>query len=60
MTCVGSFRSEALDPGHDRALYRSRLTVVWFQPTPRIPSGCDTETALLDLDWEQLATDEEL
>lgn len=60
VTCVGSFRSEALDPGHDRALYRSRLTVVWFQPTPLIPSGCDAETALLDMDWEQLATDEEL
>ncbi|CAL9491826.1 hypothetical protein SUDANB21_03270 [Streptomyces sp. enrichment culture] len=60
VTCVGSFRSEALDPGHDRALYRSRLTVVWFQPTSRIPSGCDAETELLDMDWERLATDEEL
>ncbi|MFZ4190881.1 hypothetical protein [Streptomyces pseudogriseolus] len=60
VTCVGHFRSEALDPGHDRALYRSRLTVAWFQPTTRIPSGCDAETALLDLDWERLATDEEL
>ncbi|MFF9142898.1 hypothetical protein ACF09G_35735 [Streptomyces albogriseolus] len=60
VTCVGSFRSEALDPGHDRALYRSRLTVVWFQPSPRLPSGCDAETALLDMDWEQLAIDEEL
>ncbi|CAL9486280.1 hypothetical protein SUDANB146_03365 [Streptomyces sp. enrichment culture] len=60
VTCVGSFRSEALAPGRDRALYRSRLTVVWFQPTSRVPSGCDAETALLDMDWERLATDEEL
>lgn len=60
VTCVGSFRSEALDPDHDRALYRSRLTVVWFQPTSRIPSGRDAESALLDVDWERLATDEEL
>lgn len=60
VTCVGSFRSEPLDPGHDRALYRSRLTVAWFQPTSHIPSGYDAETELLDVDWEQLATDEEL
>ncbi|MEW1680546.1 hypothetical protein [Streptomyces sp. NPDC093594] len=60
VTCVGSFRSEALDPDHDRALYRSRLTVAWFQPTSHIPSGRDAESALLDVDWERLATDEEL
>ena len=60
VTCVGSFRSEALDPAHDRALYRSRLTVVWFQPSPRVPSGCDAEPSLRDLSWERLAEDEEL
>ncbi|GHH95252.1 hypothetical protein [Streptomyces capillispiralis] len=60
VTCVGSFRSGALDPAHDRALYRSRLTVVWFQPTPRVPSDCDAEPALREVSWEHLATDEEL
>jgi hypothetical protein len=60
VTCVGSFRSEALDPARDRALYRSRLTVVWFQPTPHVPSGCDAEPALRDVVWEHLAGDEEL
>ncbi|MFF9219928.1 hypothetical protein [Streptomyces viridosporus] len=60
VTCVGSFRSEALDPAHDRALYRSRLTVVWFQTAPHVPSGCDAEPALRDLPWERLAEDEEL
>ncbi|MEU9353375.1 hypothetical protein AB0D65_20800 [Streptomyces griseoloalbus] len=60
VTCVGSFRSEALDPAHDRALYRSRLTVVWFQPAPRVPSGCDAEPGLREVSWEQLATDDEL
>ncbi|MGX1313114.1 hypothetical protein RKD24_003233 [Streptomyces calvus] len=60
VSCVGSFRSAALDPAHDRALYRSVLTVVWFQPTPRVPSGCDAEPALRDMSWDQLATDEEL
>lgn len=60
VTCVGSFRSEALDPAHDRALYRSRLTVIWFQPTSCLPSGHDAEPALRDLPWDRLATDEEL
>ncbi|GGX11593.1 hypothetical protein GCM10010297_36150 [Streptomyces malachitofuscus] len=60
VTCVGSFRSEAVDPAHDRALYRSRLTVIWFQPTSSVPSGCDAEPALRDVSWEQLAVDEEL
>ncbi|MFF8031309.1 MULTISPECIES: hypothetical protein [unclassified Streptomyces] len=60
VSCVGSFRSEALDPARDRSLYRSRLTVVWFQPTPRLPSGCDAEPGLRDVCWERLATDEEL
>ena len=60
VTCVGSFRSTSLEPAHDRALYRSRLTVVWFQPTAHVPSGHDAETGLLDVAWERLATDEEL
>ncbi|MFI2377896.1 hypothetical protein ACH5AO_22970 [Streptomyces sp. NPDC018964] len=60
VTCVGSFRSEALDPAHDRSLYRSRLTVVRFQPSPRVPSGRDAEPSLRDLSWERPAEDEEL
>lgn len=60
VTCVGSFRSEALHPARDRALYRSRLTVVWFQPTSCVPSGRDAEPALRDVSWEHLAADEEL
>ncbi|MFI1419744.1 hypothetical protein ACH4VX_17465 [Streptomyces sp. NPDC020731] len=60
VTYVGSFRSEALDPAHDRSLYRSRLTVAWFQPFPRVPSGRDAEPSLRDLSWERLAEDEEL
>lgn len=60
VTCVGSFRPEALDPARDRSLYRSRLTVVRFQPSPRVPSGCDAEPSLRDLPWERLAEDEEL
>ncbi|MFF5156045.1 hypothetical protein ACFY3N_07290 [Streptomyces sp. NPDC000348] len=60
VTCVGSFRSEALAPAPDHSLYHSRLTVVWFQPSPRVPSGCDAEPALRDLSWERPAEDEEL
>ncbi|MET9150726.1 hypothetical protein ABZX82_05540 [Streptomyces griseoflavus] len=60
VTCVGSFSSEAVDPAHDRVLYRSHLTVVWFQSAPHVPTGCDAEPALRDLSWDLLATDEEL
>ncbi|MER5211345.1 hypothetical protein ABT063_12375 [Streptomyces sp. NPDC002838] len=60
VACVGVFRSTALDPAHDPVLYRSALTVVWFQPTARMPSGCDAEAALRELPWEELARDYEL
>src|SRR5690606_39584224 len=60
VTCVGSFSSAALDPAHDRVLHRSRLTVVWFQPTSLLPSGCDADPRLRQLPWERLAEDDEL
>ncbi len=60
VACVGSFRSMALHPDHDPILFRSALTVVWFQPTTQVPSGCDAETALRDIAWEELARDYEL
>ncbi|EGX56422.1 hypothetical protein SZN_27956 [Streptomyces zinciresistens K42] len=60
VACVGSFRSTALSRAHDPILYRSALTIVWFQPTPRMPYGCDAEAALRDVDWEGLARDYEL
>ncbi|WP_437028346.1 hypothetical protein [Streptomyces sp. enrichment culture] len=59
VTCVGAFRSAALDPAHDPVLHRSRLTVVWFQPTSLLPSDCEAEPGLRDMAWEQLAEDEE-
>ena len=59
VACVGSFRSAALDPAHDPVLYRSALTVVWFQQTTRMPSECDAETSLRTVDWERLARDQE-
>ncbi len=60
VACVGSFRSAALHPDHDPILYRSALTVVWFQPTTQVPSGCDAEAALRDIAWDELARDYEL
>ncbi|MCI3274630.1 hypothetical protein [Streptomyces cylindrosporus] len=60
VACVGAFRSTALDPAHDPVLFRSALTVIWFQSTPRVPSDCDAVTALRDVDWEGLAEDYEL
>ena len=60
VACMGSFRSTALDPSHDPVLYRSTLTVIWFQPTTRIPYDCDAEASLREVDWEGLARDYEV
>ncbi|MFI7408178.1 hypothetical protein ACIBU0_05855 [Streptomyces sp. NPDC049627] len=60
VACVGVFHSTALDADHDPVLYRSALTVIWFQPTPHVPSGCDAEEALREVPWEELARDHEL
>src|SRR5690606_25616597 len=46
VACLGSFRSEPVRPARHHARYRSRLTVVWFQPTARTPSCCAAEPAL--------------
>ncbi|MCZ7462242.1 hypothetical protein [Streptomyces sp. WMMC940] len=60
VACIGAFHSTAVDPDHDPVLYRSGLTVVWFQPTPDIPSGDGAALALRDIHWEELAWDYEL
>ncbi|WP_367322063.1 hypothetical protein [Streptomyces sp. HUAS ZL42] len=60
VACVGAFRSTAIDPAHDPVLYRSALAIIWFQPTPQIPAGCDAEAALREIAWEELARDYEL
>ncbi|MCL8014629.1 hypothetical protein [Streptomyces sp. AS02] len=60
VACVGAFRSTALDRDHDPVLHRSALTIIWFQPTPYVPSGCDAEEALREVPWEELARDYEL
>ncbi|KAB1149260.1 hypothetical protein F7R91_05745 [Streptomyces luteolifulvus] len=60
VACVGTFHSTPLDPAHDPVLYRSSLTVVWFQPAPQVPSDCDAENDLREIAWEELARDHEL
>ncbi|KMS73642.1 hypothetical protein ACM01_18075 [Streptomyces viridochromogenes] len=60
VACVGAFHSTALDRDRDPVLSRSALTIIWFQPTARVPYGCDAEEALRDVDWEGLARDYEL
>ncbi|MFJ4844458.1 hypothetical protein [Streptomyces sp. NPDC088733] len=60
VACIGVFRSTPVDPELDPVLNRSALTVAWFQPTPDVPSGEETDPALRDLPWEELAEDHEL
>ncbi|MFJ8635084.1 hypothetical protein [Streptomyces sp. NPDC093568] len=60
VACVGAFHSAALDRGQDPVLRRSALTIIWFQPTAHMPTGCDAEDALREVDWEGLARDYEL
>lgn len=60
VACIGSFRSGPLDPAHDPVLFRSGLTVVWFQPTTQVPDECEAEADLRELDWTELARDYEL
>ncbi|MFE7856114.1 hypothetical protein [Streptomyces sp. NPDC057403] len=60
VACIGSFRSGPLDPAHDPVLFRSGLTVVWFQPTTQVPDECEADADLRELDWAELARDCEL
>ncbi|MFK0258538.1 hypothetical protein [Streptomyces sp. NPDC090445] len=61
VTCMGFFTSRPVDPAHDPVLYRSGLTLVWFQPTADVPADGDADPAgLHDVPWEEAATDFEL
>jgi hypothetical protein len=60
VTCVGFFRSSAVDPALDPVLHRSALAVAWFQATPDIPSGHTADPALRAIPWEEAAQDFEL
>lgn len=60
VACMGVFGSTAVAPELDPVLYRSALTVVWFQSLPDVPSGEDADRALRSIRWEDLAQDYEL
>ncbi|MFD7816142.1 hypothetical protein ACFV6E_24925 [Streptomyces sp. NPDC059785] len=61
VACIGAFRSAVVAPDHDPVLYRSALTVVWFQSTSHVPSDDpDDPHGLRDLPWDELAQDYEL
>ncbi|MBD0844721.1 hypothetical protein [Streptomyces sp. TRM68416] len=60
VACVGSFHSTPLTPSNDPVLHRSHLVLIWFQPTPTVPSGCEAVPELREVDWEGLARDHEL
>ncbi|CAM5273986.1 hypothetical protein GCM10010329_46090 [Streptomyces spiroverticillatus] len=60
VTCVGLFRSDAVEADHHPVGYRSALVVGWFQATADLPSGEDADAALRSIPWEQLAQDYEL
>ncbi|WP_121701049.1 hypothetical protein, partial [Streptomyces sp. E5N298] len=60
VACVGRFSSTPLTPANDPLTYRSGLTVLWFQPTTRLPAPYDPDPPLRDVDWPTLARDYEL
>ncbi|WP_328561441.1 hypothetical protein [Streptomyces coelicoflavus] len=60
VSCVGRFSSTPLSPARDPITHRSGLTVIWLQPTTRVPDTYDTDPALHDVAWTSLAQDYEL
>ncbi|MBC9713608.1 hypothetical protein H9Y04_13625 [Streptomyces sp. TRM66268-LWL] len=60
VACIGAFRSTAVSPELDPVLYRSALTVIWFQTGLDVPSGEDADLALRRIPWDELAQDHEL
>ncbi|WP_338058672.1 hypothetical protein [Streptomyces mangrovisoli] len=60
IACTGTFHSAPLDPSHDPSLYRSTLTIVWFQHTPTLPTATGTDPPLHTVPWDHLARDRRL
>ncbi|MBO2454453.1 hypothetical protein J4573_45710 [Actinomadura barringtoniae] len=58
--CRGAFRARPVDDALDAVLYRSELTVVWFQKDLGGPVADFVTVALADLAWDDLAEDFEL
>jgi hypothetical protein len=60
VTCRATLNSTPVEPDHNPVLYRSWLTVVWFQPDLAAPLGECINAILADLPWGDLAEDQEL
>ncbi|GAA1989173.1 hypothetical protein [Catenulispora subtropica] len=58
--CRGAFQSDRVDERLDDVLYRSYLTVVWFQEGLDGTVADFVTAALSSLQWEQFAEDSEL
>jgi len=58
--CRADFRSYPVDEERDPVLYRSYLTVYWFQDDLDEPVPAFATAAVRDLDWRGLAGDREL
>jgi hypothetical protein len=57
VACLGVFDSSEIEPEHDDGWWYSVLTVVWFQPEPRVPGPDYAPPGLRELAWEELARD---
>ncbi len=55
--CVGRFHSN--DPARDRSKDYSDLTIIWFQDDYAFPISPDVERAILAVDWDRLARDDD-
>ena len=60
VTCRATLTSTPVKTHHEPALYRSWLTVVWFQPDIAAPLGACIYAILGNLPWGALAEDQEL
>jgi hypothetical protein len=58
--CSAKLVSHPVDEDLDGVLYRSWLTVAWFQESVDEPIARFVGTAIADLDWNRLAEDFEL
>ena len=58
--CTADFVSHPVDEDLDAVLHRSHLTVAWFQETIDEPIAQSVSTAIVDVNWDQLAEDFEL
>ena len=55
--CIGRFHSTPA--ARDASKYYSALTIIWFQDDYAFPISPDVERAIVAVDWERLARDDD-